>query len=110
MQTEASPIDATVASCLSLLRAVLDRASRGWRGLTMTPEGTRLLHDLRRQLLDSPTPIRGPPQRHTGPAGRRCRSHRLTNLPMKREPTSVDLHRGWDTTMKSGTRSNGNAR
>jgi putative transposase len=38
-------------SCLSLVWAVLDRASRGWRGLTMTPRGLRLLQDLRRQLL-----------------------------------------------------------
>jgi len=47
-------------SCLSLVWAVLDRASRGWRGLTMTPQGLRLLQDLRRQLLDPPTPIRPP--------------------------------------------------
>jgi hypothetical protein len=33
---------------------VLDRASRGWRGLTMTPRALRLLQDLRRQLLNSP--------------------------------------------------------
>jgi len=46
------------ASCLNLVWAVLDRASRGWRGMTMTPTGTRLLNDLRRQLLDPPTPIR----------------------------------------------------
>ncbi len=48
------------ASCLNLVWAVLDRASRGWRGLTMTPAGARQLHDLRRQLLDPPTPIRQP--------------------------------------------------
>jgi putative transposase len=48
-------------SCVSLVWAVLDRASRGWRGFTITAAGTRLLQDLRRQLLDSPTPIR----RHT---------------------------------------------
>ena len=35
-------------SCLTLVWAVLDRASRGWRGLTMTPDGLRLLQDLRR--------------------------------------------------------------
>jgi hypothetical protein len=29
----------------------LDRASRGWPGLTMTPKALRLLQDLRRQLL-----------------------------------------------------------
>ncbi len=48
------------ASCLNLVWAVLDRASRGWRGMTMTPTGTRLLAELRRQLLDPPTPIRRP--------------------------------------------------
>jgi putative transposase len=43
------------ASCLSLVWAVLDRASRGWRGVTQTPTGVRLLQDLRRQLLSPPT-------------------------------------------------------
>ncbi|MGH9022137.1 MAG: IS256 family transposase [Acidimicrobiia bacterium] len=38
-------------SCLSLVWAVLDRASRGWRGVTQTPKSLRLLPDLRRQLL-----------------------------------------------------------
>lgn len=37
-------------SCLSLVWAVLDRASRGWRGVVMTPAAVRLLQDLRRQL------------------------------------------------------------
>jgi putative transposase len=37
-------------SCLSLVWAVLDRASRGWRGVTQTPAGVRLLQDLRRDL------------------------------------------------------------
>jgi putative transposase len=45
------------ASCLNLVWAVLDRASRGWRGMTMTSAGTRRLADLRHQLLDPPTPI-----------------------------------------------------
>ena len=39
-------------SCLSLVWAVLDRASAGWRGFTMTPAGLRLLQDLRRALHD----------------------------------------------------------
>jgi transposase-like protein len=43
-------------SCLSLVWAVLDRASRGWRGVNQTPAGVRLLQDLRRQLLDPPPP------------------------------------------------------
>ncbi len=50
-------------SCVSLVWAVLDRASRGWRGFTITTAGTRLLQDLRRQLLDPPTPLR----RHAKP-------------------------------------------
>jgi putative transposase len=45
-------------SCLTLVWAVLDRASRGWRGLTMTSEGLRLLQDLRRSLLDPPRQLR----------------------------------------------------
>lgn len=38
------------ASCLSLVWAVLDRASRGWRGLTYTPAIARHLTELRHQL------------------------------------------------------------
>jgi transposase-like protein len=38
-------------SCLSLVWAVLDRASKGWRGFTMTPKSLRRLQDLRRELL-----------------------------------------------------------
>ena len=45
-------------SCLTLVWAVLDRASRGWRGLTMTSDGLRLLQDLRRYLLDPPRQLR----------------------------------------------------
>jgi putative transposase len=45
-------------SCLTLVWAVLDRGSRGWRGFTMTPTGLRQLQDLRRTLLDPPTPLR----------------------------------------------------
>ena len=45
---------------MSLVWAVLDRASRGWRGFTMTPAGLRLLQDLRRQLLQPPTPLHPP--------------------------------------------------
>ncbi|MGH2695745.1 MAG: IS256 family transposase [Actinomycetota bacterium] len=37
-------------SCLSLVWAVLDRASRGWRGVDMNPRAVRRLQDLRRQL------------------------------------------------------------
>jgi putative transposase len=38
------------ASCLNLVWAVLDRPSRGWRGLTTTSDAIRQLQDLRRQL------------------------------------------------------------
>jgi hypothetical protein len=41
-------------SCLSLVWAVLDRASKGWRGLTMTPKGA--------------TPAAGPAARPARPA------------------------------------------
>jgi putative transposase len=43
-------------SCLSLVWAVLDRASKGWRGLTMTPRALRRLQDLRRDLLGQQPP------------------------------------------------------
>jgi transposase-like protein len=49
-------------SCLTLIWAVLDRASTGWRGVTTTSDGLRLLHDLRRALLEPP------PQLHPRPA------------------------------------------
>jgi len=45
-------------SCLTLVWAVLDRASRGWRGFTMTAAGLRLLQDLRRSLLEPPAQLR----------------------------------------------------
>ena len=38
------------ASCLTLVWAVLDRASTGWRGLTYTPAITRHLAELRHRL------------------------------------------------------------
>ena len=47
--------------CLKLVWAVLDRASTGWRGFTMTPAGLRLLADLRRSLHDPPARL---PQRN----------------------------------------------
>jgi transposase-like protein len=40
-------------SCLSLVWAVLDRASKGWRGLEMTPAVVRQLQDLRRRQFGS---------------------------------------------------------
>jgi putative transposase len=53
-------------SCISIAWAVLDRASRGWRGLTMTPAGLRQLQDLRRSLLQPPQQLR--PQHTPGSA------------------------------------------
>jgi putative transposase len=41
-------------SCLSLVWAVLDRASRGWRGVEMTPKAVRRLQQLRHELLGPP--------------------------------------------------------
>jgi len=41
-------------SCLSLVWAVLDRASHGWRGVDMSPRAVRLLQDLRRELFGPP--------------------------------------------------------
>ena len=41
-------------SCLSLVWAVLDRASRGWRGVDMSPRAVRLLQDLRREMFGPP--------------------------------------------------------
>jgi len=38
-------------SCLSLVWAVLDRASRGWRGVRQTPASVRLLQQIRHELL-----------------------------------------------------------
>jgi putative transposase len=39
-------------SCRSLVWAVLDRASRGWRGVQQTLGSIRLLAELRRELFD----------------------------------------------------------
>jgi len=40
-------------SCVALVFAMLDRYSRGWRGMTMTPRALRRLQDLRREFLES---------------------------------------------------------
>lgn len=39
-------------SCLSLVWAVLDRASRAWRGVRQTPASVRLLQKMRHELFD----------------------------------------------------------
>ncbi len=41
-------------SCLSLVWAVLDRASAGWRGVEMTPTVVRRLQNLRCELIEPP--------------------------------------------------------
>jgi transposase-like protein len=45
-------------SCLTLIWAVLDRASAGWRGVNISSDGLRLLQDLRRSLLEPPRQLR----------------------------------------------------
>ncbi|MCE7882668.1 MAG: hypothetical protein DYH08_02190 [Actinobacteria bacterium ATB1] len=49
------------ASCLSLVWGVLDRASRGWRGLTYTPAIARQLTELRQQLHHPTNPAEHTP-------------------------------------------------
>ncbi len=41
-------------TCLSLVWAVLDRASKGWRGVEMTPAVVRRLQNLRHELIGPP--------------------------------------------------------
>jgi len=52
-------------SCLSLVWAVLDRASRGWRGVDMSPKVVRHLEELRHELLGA----KDPPGKTTTAAG-----------------------------------------
>lgn len=48
-------------TCVALVFAVLDRQSKGWRGMTMTPRALRRLQDLRRQLFgDERQPVLDP--------------------------------------------------
>jgi len=46
-------------SCLSLVWTVLDRASRGWRGVEMTPAVLRRLQNLRHELIGLPNQHHG---------------------------------------------------
>ncbi len=56
-------------SCLSLVWAVLDRASRGWRGVNQTIPSIRLLAELRRELFDPvAVPDDGVPAEAVSPA------------------------------------------
>jgi hypothetical protein len=99
-------------SCVSLVWAVLDRASAGWRGLSMTPEGTRLLQDLRHQLLDRPTAShrrrgqhqRRQRQRHAAPTTAihpAAVAGRVTS-PIESDRVRRHLHRTWDATGAPG--------
>ena len=85
-------------SCLNLVWAVLDRASRGWRGMTMTPTGTRLLADLRHQLLDPPTPIRRPDTTRSPTPKLSEPSPNMTT----KEPKSVVIYTGAGTQPRFG--------
>jgi len=46
-------------TCLSLVWAVLDRASKGWRGVEMTPAVVRRLQKLRSELIEPPGDVGG---------------------------------------------------
>lgn len=63
-------------SCSRIVGAVLDRASRGRRGLTMAPAGLRQLQDLRRSLLHPPQQLR--PQHTSEPATHHTEAVRAT--------------------------------
>jgi putative transposase len=79
-------------SCLGLVWAVLDRASRGWRGVTMTPATVRQLQELCRQLLHPDAGKEATAD--TTEAVTAAASHH------HQEPTPVtDLHRNWDATV-----------
>ena len=81
-------------TCLGLVWAVLDRASRGWRGVVMTPIAVRQLQDLRRQLF-SPTTAGEVPREsaETVTAAAQTDSREACARP--------DLHRIWDATTRS---------
>ena len=69
-------------SCLSLVWAVLDRASAGWRGFAITPAGLRLLAELRHTLHDPPTLLRQsstPPPPRNRHSTNRFRRDRITS-------------------------------
>jgi putative transposase len=80
-------------SCLTLVWAVLDRASAGWRGLTMNSDGLRLLQDLRRSLLEPPRQLRpgtSKPSQLDSPAET---VSTVAYLIMKPGTTPADVHR-----------------
>ena len=82
-------------SCLNLVWAVLDRASRGWRGLTTTTDR----HPPARTTYAASSSTRPPRSARTS---HRSREHRKLsepspNIPTK-EPSRRHLHRLWDAT------------
>jgi len=81
-------------SCLSLVWAVLDRASAGWRGRAITPDALHQLQGLRRQLLEPPqglhAPADGPPVIDADTA---AASHHIGACVRGR------LHQRWDATL-----------
>ena len=80
------------ASCLALVWAVLDRASKGWRGLRYTPAITRQLANIRHQLR--PTTINENPTTLAAVTAA-AQSH-------QQEPTPrPELHQTWDATLSS---------
>lgn len=85
-------------SCISIVWAVFDRASRGWRGLIMTPAGLRQLHDLRRSLLHPPRQRR--PQHTPEHATQSIETVSATaeHHRPKQEPAPADSHRNLDAT------------
>lgn len=75
----------------SLVWAVLERASRGWRGFTMTGEGTRALSKTcSARCSTHPTPTR---QHDHNPQGSPNLSEPSPNIPTGAEPASEDLRR-----------------
>jgi hypothetical protein len=80
-------------SCLNLVWAVLDRASRGWRGLAMTrPPPGRPTPPTTRPANPNPTQ-----DRHQASGTGNRRSRRLTSP--TRNPVGSHLHRTWDATI-----------
>ena len=87
------------ASCLSLVWAVLDRASNGWRCLRYTPATAKQLTDIRNQLhrpdrtnqpdIDQPTNTVTPPPRLTHRTQRVLRLSSCRRQLREVEPTST---------------------
>src|SRR5690606_19156905 len=84
-------------SCVSLVWAVLDRASRGWRGFTMTSTGLRILQDLRRALLHPPA------QPHPADDPALAPVTEAASDPPPAPTSSSFLHRSEDATLASWT-------